>query len=258
MPLDVGQEAVEGGALIIRTVRIGHQVEAHLPAFHHDLFHTQMAGHAAKADDADKLLSLGRYLAETVFQASFESLDVALLLHLVEFAIERDALGIAGNIGRRETQLEVALDIGLADKLGAVALLVGKIGIEVGELLALQFVHGFFQDFLVGFVSQVGDEAALLRSQHIARPTDIEVLHGDMDTASQLGKVLNGLQSSARLLTQRAEWRREQVAERLTIASSHSATELVEVGQTELLGVIDNNGIGVRHVDAAFDDAGRH
>ena len=137
MPLDVGQEAVEGGALVIRAVRIGHQVEAHLPAFHHDLFHTQMAGHAAKADDADKLLSLGRYLAETVFQPGFEGLDVALLLHLVEFAIERDAFGVAGDIGRRETQLEVALDIGLADKLGAVALLVGKVGIEVGELFAL-------------------------------------------------------------------------------------------------------------------------
>ena len=53
MPLDVGQEAVEGRTLVIWAVRIGHQVEAHLPALHYDLFHTQMAGHAAKADVVD-------------------------------------------------------------------------------------------------------------------------------------------------------------------------------------------------------------
>ena len=72
--------------------------------------------------------------------------------------------------------------------------------IKVGELVALQFVYGLLQDLLVGLVAEIGDKAALFGTQHIARASDIEILHGDVNATAQLGEVLDGLQSSASLL----------------------------------------------------------
>ena len=59
--------------------------------------------------------------------------------------------------------------------------------------------------------------------QHIAGPPDIEVLHGDMDTATQLGEVLDRLQPAPCLLRQRGEWRGKEVAEGFPVASSYTS-----------------------------------
>ena len=45
-----------------------------------------------------------------------------------------------------------------------------------------QFSHGLVEDLLVSFVAQVGYEATLLGAQQIASATDVEILHGDVDT----------------------------------------------------------------------------
>ena len=58
------------------------------------------------------------------------------------------------------------------------------IGIEVGKLVGLQLVHSFGQYLLIGFVTQVGNEAALLCAEHITRAANVEVLHGDVDAAA--------------------------------------------------------------------------
>ena len=76
------------------------------------------------------------------------------------------------------------------------------IGIQVGKLIAFQFIDSLFQNLLVCFIAKIGNETALLGSQHVTGTTDIQVLHGDMDTATQLREVLDGLQTPACLLCQ--------------------------------------------------------
>ena len=97
----------------------------------------------------------------------------------------------------------------------------GVIGVKIGEFLAFQLVYRLLQDLLVRLVTQIRYETALLSPQHIAGPPDIEVLHGDMDTATQLGEVLDRLQPAPCLLRQRGEGRGKEVAEGFPIASSH-------------------------------------
>ena len=42
------------------------------------------------------------------------------------------------------------------------------------------------------------------------------------------------------------------------MAAAHAPTQLVQLGQAELVGTLDQNGVGARHVDAGFDDGRTH
>ena len=50
--------------------------------------------------------------------------------------------------------------------------------------------------------------------------------------------------------------RSQQVAESLFVAAPHTAAHLVQVAQTEILCLVDDDGIGVRYVDTALDNGG--
>ena len=49
-----------------------------------------------------------------------------------------------------------------------------------------QFIHGFRQNLLVGFVAHIGNEAALLGTQKVTGSPDIQILHGNVETAAQV------------------------------------------------------------------------
>ena len=115
----------------------------------------------------------------------------------VRKASKQHTLATAGNVGGRQQQFEVALHLALVYELltadGAVTF--QFVGIQVGEFIGFQFVHGFGKYLLIRLIAQVGNEAALLSSQQIAGPTDVEVLHGNVDAAAQVAEVLDGLQA---------------------------------------------------------------
>ena len=58
------------------------------------------------------------------------------------------------------------------------------ISIEVGKFVGLKLTYGFGQYLLISFVAQIGNKTALLRAEHITRTADVEVLHGNVDTAT--------------------------------------------------------------------------
>ena len=78
-----------------------------------------------------------------------------------------------------------------------------------------------------------------------------------MDAATQIREVFDGLQSPARLLCERREWGGEQIAKGLFVAASHTAAHLMQVAQSEVVRPVDDDGVGIRYVDAALDDCGR-
>ena len=132
-----------------------------------------------------------------------------------------------------------------------------RFGNEVGGgFLIPQLCHGLVENLLIGLVAEVGDEAALLGTQQIAGTTDVEVLHGDVDAAAQVGEILQSLQPSAAVRGQGCQRRCEQITESLAVAAPHTATHLVQVGEAEILGTIYYNGIGIGDVDAVLHDGG--
>ena len=127
---------------------------------------------------------------------------------------------------------------------------------SIGKFLRFQFKHRLLQNLLVGLVAEVGDKAALLCSEQVAGTTNVKVLHCNLNAGAQVAETLDGIQSAHCHRGERTLRRNGEVAERLAVAASHTPTELVQIAQTVVLGVVDNDGVHVRHVDATLDDGG--
>ena len=73
-----------------------------------------------------------------------------------------------------------------------------------------------------------------------------------MDAAAEVAEVLHGLQTATGHIVQGCEWGSDEVAERFLVASSHTSTHLVNVGESIVLCAVDDDGVGVGHVDAVL------
>jgi hypothetical protein len=51
-------------------------------------------------------------------------------------------------------------------------------------------------------------------------------------------------------------WRGKQVAEGLFVASAYAPPQLVQVAEPDVLGIVDDDGVGVGDVQAAFHNVG--
>ena len=129
--------------------------------------------------------------------------------------------------------------------------------VEILELIVLQFGHGLRQNLLIGLIAQVLHEAALLSAEQVAGAADVKILHGKVETTAEVGERLQCLQASARLGCEHAAGRREQVAERLAVAAPHPTAHLMKVGQTEVLRIVDDDGIGIGDVDTVLHNGRR-
>ena len=103
--------------------------------------------------------------------------------------------------------------------------------------LGTQFGHRLVHNLLVGLETDVGDEPALLGAQQVARAANVEVLHGDVEPRTQVGKLLDGPQTPPRVGRQQFVGRRKQVAVALLVRTPHAAAQLVQVAQTEVLAL---------------------
>ena len=126
------------------------------------------------------------------------------------------------------------------------------------ELIGLELSDSFGEDLLIGLVAHVGDEATLLGTEDVARTTLVEVLQGNAYAAPQIAEALDSTQTALGVFAEALERRCEEVAEGLAVATSYTATELMQFAQAVVVCVVDHDGIGVRHVDTILDDLRRH
>ena len=105
-----------------------------------------------------------------------------------------------------------------------------------------------------GIGDEVGEaevcEAGLGGAEHIAGATQAEVCLGDLEAIGSLlqyGELLDGL----------GELRvGEEDAVGFFLAPADAAAELVELGEAEALGVVEDHEIRIRDIDADLDDGG--
>ena len=122
------------------------------------------ATEAAEREHAQQFFGFGRQRSESVDEAAAEVFDFFIGVEAVQFAVEEHAFACAGHVGFGQIGAEVALYVAFRHEgiaVEGVGLAFEFFGKKVGKLLVLQFCHGFGQDFLIGLVAQVGDEAAL-------------------------------------------------------------------------------------------------
>ena len=122
------------------------------------------------------------------------------------------------------------------------------------RLFALTSLDGLFQHFDVHVDAYGVDKSGLVFTQQIASAADRQVAHRDAVAASQLGKLLYGLQTLFGCFIELAAGWRHQVGIGDAVASSDSALDLIHLGESEVLGVVDDDRIGIRDIDAVFND----
>ena len=111
---------------------------------------------------------------------------------------EEIALAAACYISGRQQKFKIAFYLTFVYKFFSTDLTFSLyfICIQFCKLIIPQFMNCFGKNFLIRFVPQIGNEATLLRPQHISCSTDIQILHGYMDTAAQITEILNGLKTA--------------------------------------------------------------
>ena len=75
-----------------------------------------------------------------------------------------------------------------------------------------------------------------------------------MHAGAQVRELLEGLKTLAGFSGQSTQRGRHQIAEGLAVGTPDPAPQLVQVAQPKLVRLVDQDGVGVRDVDAAFDD----
>ena len=71
-------------------------------------------------------------------------------------------------------------------------------------------------------------------------------------------KLLDGTQTTAGITTDKLLRWREQITKSLLVATTHTATQLVQIAKAVAVCIVDNDGISVGNVDAVLDNRGSH
>ena len=96
----------------------------------------------------------------------------------------------------------------------------------------------------------------LLATEQVAGAADLQVLHGHVHAGAQLGVLRDGGQPLVRLLGQRLLPRVEEVGIGPLAAPADPAADLVQLGEAEQVGPLDDERVGVGDVDAGLHDGG--
>ena len=155
----------ESLALEISTLLVLHEIKHHAPGLEEYLF---LHRGTCRDDGASLHESIPRPPPESLRNGLSYASGMPPRLHRAPDRPIRDRGACARYCwvhNRREKRhLQIALQRALVHKVltAQVVPLPDFLGIEVAELIILQFLHGLGQDFLIGFISQIGDETALL------------------------------------------------------------------------------------------------
>src|SRR5262245_66432743 len=77
-----------------------------------------------------------------------------------------------------------------------------------------------------------------------------------MEAGAEFAKLLEGFDALAGCLGKQEVPRNKQVLVRLVHAPSNASTQLIELGETKRLRVIDDDSIGCGDIEASLNDCG--
>ena len=145
------------------------------------------------ADNLHKAVKFRRQRSEAVDKLRLHLVYTLVRNHRIEFLVDSYLL-------RRHAYVRVRNERHLVRLNGTVGY-IRLINVARGEsCLHSEFFHGFGKYLLIGFKAHISDETALFRSKKVAGPTDIEVLHRNIEPAAEVGERLYGLEAAACIL----------------------------------------------------------
>ena len=109
-----------------------------------------------------------------------------------------------------------------------------------GAALSRELRDGLAEQLDVELEAERGDVAGLLRAEQVAGAPDLEVAHRDREACSELGVVGERGQTGPRLWRELRSVRIEEIRVREHVGSAHAAADLVELGEPEHVGPLDD------------------
>ena len=124
-------------------------------------------------------------------------------------------------------------------------------------LLARQLGDDLLQHLDVELEAERGDVAGLLGAEQVAGAADLEVAHRDREAGAELRVVGKRREAGPGLGRQLRRLGVEEVGVRRNVAAADAAADLVELGEAERVGALDDQGVRLRDVEARLDDRRR-
>ena len=98
----------------------------------------------------------------------------------------------------------------------------------------------------------------LFGSQQVAGAADLKIAHGDLEAAAQVGKFPDGFEALFRFFFQDGVAPVHKKCVGGPVGAAYPPPELVKLRQSEVLGVVDDDGVGVGNVQPGLNDGGGH
>ena len=173
--------------------------------------------------------------AEAILGGGAELAQLVLRLGEREPPVEVDLLRLAGDVVGGHVGVHLRLDAhGPADR----APRPGQLG------------HGLAEQLDVELEADRGDVAGLLGAEQVAGAADLEVAHRDREARAELRVVGERGEPGARLGGQLLPVGIEEVGVGGDVAPAHAPADLVELGEAEGVGALDDERVRLRDVEA--------
>ena len=191
-------------------------------------------------------LRLRRKFAEAIHNFFLQGVDLVVALGRGQFLVEAEPqMDVATKIigqQRRGVQVDVGGDMERTE----------QVWFNTGPETA----YRFRQHFVVQLKSDLHHVAALVFTQDLPGAANLQIMHGEIEAAAQFFHLLNRFQALTGLLGQTLQIGHHQVSVGLVMATSDSATQLVQLGQAKLVRAAHDDGVGTGNVNTGLDDGG--
>ena len=162
-------------------------MDDHQAVFDLHALHTQPHGLPPQADHIEQLGSGPGQRTEAVDHLGLETLEHLLVAGRIQLPVQAQFLGGLLHVGVGQLGLDVDLDHAIRNIAHLIDhALLGTAHAGHLESLRAEFGDRLLHDLLVGFETDVGDKAALLGAQQIAGAPNVEILHGAIDSRTQI------------------------------------------------------------------------
>ena len=129
-------------------------------------------------------------------------------------------------------------------------------GVLFGSRLSLELPDRLPEQFGVEIEAEVRDVPRLAVAENAAGSADFQIVQGDLETGPEVGEVADHLDSLPGRPGKAPLSRDKEVGIGPVAGPADPAAELVEVREAEGVGPVDEHRVGVRDVEARFDDGG--
>src|ERR1043166_2813704 len=214
-------------------------VKDHIGVLADNAPNTPLCSAGADVGQREHRLDRFRVAAEGILKILGQKLDVLWRPAGSKAAVALNSLPIRWHIASRNVSLDVQLQMHRN---------------ALGRHLAAHPLDRLLQKLAVQLVSDRGNVAGLLRSEDVPRPANLEIAHGDPKTGAQFAELLNGLETPRCCARDRSIRAEQQVAIGVVLVATDPAAELMQIGQPEIVGSIDENRIGIGNIQPRLNN----